>query len=394
MKKIIKNIDKPLFIISFILFIFGLIMIFSASNITAFMKYYASPYRYFYKQLIFLTASFILSLFMIRFHSKSYHLITNGLIYIIGATLALLLVYGSVKNKAISWIDLGFFSVQPSEFAKIIIIVWLACYYDKYKDSLDQYVKVLYPIVIAAIIAGLIFAQPDLGTTIIFVLIVASIFFMAPISKEIRNKILIIVMGAIVIATLVLVCGGSSLLTEGQKQRFDFSNPCSTEKFYSTGNQVCNGYIAINNGKFFGVGLGNSTQKYLYLPEAHTDFIFAIIMEELGYAGAIVILFLYYLLIGRVIKIARDSYNTRGFLICMGVAVYIVVHIFVNLGGIFGIMPMTGVPLPFMSYGGSFAMCLVFALTLVQRINVENKMYSEKKDKKIKKVKQIVKKQK
>ena len=275
------------------------------------------------------------------------------------------------------------------EYAKRLKVVR-----DKYKDSLDQYVKVLYPIVIAAIIAGLIFAQPDLGTTIIFVLIVASIFFMAPISKEIRNKILIIVMGAIVIATLVLVCGGSSLLTEGQKQRFDFSNPCSTEKFYSTGNQVCNGYIAINNGKFFGVGLGNSTQKYVYLPEAHTDFIFAIIMEELGYAGAIVILFLYYLLIGRIIKIARDSYNTRGFLICMGVAVYIVVHIFVNLGGIFGIMPMTGVPLPFMSYGGSFAMCLVFALTLVQRINVENKMYSEKKDKKIKKVKQIVKKQK
>ena len=245
---------------------------------------------------------------------------------------------------------------------------------------------------ISVVIAGLIFAQPDLGTTIIFTLIVASIFFMAPISKEIRNKILLIIMGGIVIVSLVLVGGGSSLLTEGQKQRFDFSNPCSTEKFYSTGNQVCNGYIAINNGKLFGVGLGNSTQKYLYLPEAHTDFIFAIIMEELGYVGAIVVLILYYLLIGRIIKIARDSYNTRGFLICMGVAVYIVVHIFVNLGGIFGIMPMTGVPLPFMSYGGSFAMCLVFALTLVQRINVENRLYNEKIDKKVKKNKQIVKK--
>ena len=115
-------------------------------------------------------------------------------------------------------------------------------------------------------------------------------------------------------------------------------------------------------------------------------------MEELGYVGAIVVLILYYLLIGRIIKIARDSYNTRGFLICMGVVVYIVVHIFVNLGGIFGIMPMTGVPLPFMSYGGSFAMCLVFALTLVQRINVENRLYNEKIDKKVKKTKQIVKK--
>lgn len=387
MKKILKNLDKPLLIISSILFIFGLIMIFSASNITAFMKYSASPYRYFFKQTIFLMVSLFASIFLIRFHSKSYHIIANLAVYIIGATLALLLVYGSVKNRAISWINLGFFSIQPSEFAKIIIIIWLSCYYDKHKENLNQYVTVLYPILIAAVIAGLIFAQPDLGTTIIYTLIVACIFFMSPISKEIRNKVLMIIVGGIVIVALVLVGGGSSLLTEGQKERFDFANPCSTEKFYGKGNQVCNGYIAINHGRLTGVGLGQSTQKYLYLPEAHTDFIFAIIMEELGLLGAAVIFILYYLLIGRIIKIGRDSYNTRGFLICMGVAIYIILHIFVNLGGIFGVIPMTGVPLPFMSYGGSFSMCLVFALTLVQRINVENRFYKEKLLKKVEKKK-------
>lgn len=387
MKKILKNIDKPLLIISCILFIIGLVMIFSSSNITAFMKYAASPYNYFFKQTIFLIISVVASLFLIRFHSKSYHIIANLAVYIIGAVLALLLIYGSVRNQAISWIDLGFFSIQPSEFAKIIIIVWLSCYYDKHQEHLNQYVTVLYPILIAAVIAGLIFAQPDLGTTIIYTLIVAIIFFMSPIAKEIRNKVLMIIVGAFVIVALVLVGGGSSLLTEGQIERFDFSNPCSTEKFYGSGNQVCNGYIAINHGDLTGVGLGQSTQKYLYLPEAHTDFIFAIIMEELGFLGAILIFILYYLLIGRIIKIGRDSYNTRGFLICMGVAVYIVLHIFVNLGGIFGMIPMTGVPLPFMSYGGSFLMCLVFALTLVQRINVENRLYKEKKQKKVEKSK-------
>ncbi len=382
MKKILKNLDKPLLVISLILFIIGLIMIFSASNITAFMKYSASPQYYFLKQGIILIASFILCLFIIPFHSKSYHLFSTLGIYAIGAVLTLLLIYGSVKNKAISWIDLGFFSIQPSEFAKIIAIVWIASYYELNKQRLDSYLVVLYPIFICGIIAGLIFVQPDLGTTIIFTIIVASLFFMTPISKEIRNKALLLLAGAIILFIIIFTSNGSSLLSERQKQRFDFTTPCSQEKFYSYGNQVCNSFIAINNGGLTGVGLGNSTQKYLYLPEAHTDFIFSIIMEELGFTGAIAIIILYFLLIGRIIKIAKQSYNIRGFLICMGVAIYIMLHVIVNLGGVFGLMPMTGVPLPFMSYGGSFAMCLVLSLCFVQRIQVDNQQFYEKMQKK------------
>lgn len=383
MKKIIKNLDKPLLILSFILFVIGLIMIFSASNVTAFMKYSASPYKYFLKQVLFLLISIVGCIFILPFQSKSYKLIFTGAVYAVGGILLMLLLYGSVKNSSISWIDLGFMSIQPSEFAKVIIIVWLASYYDSNKNKLDNYLVVFYPILISCVIAGLIFAQPDLGTMIIFSIIVASIFFLAPIGKEIRNKILMILGIGIAIFAVVYVSGGAnSLLNERQKQRFDFTTPCSKEKFYSYGNQVCNGYIAINNGGFFGVGLGNSTQKYLYLPEAHTDFIFAIIMEETGLIGAAVIFILYFLLIYRIIKIGKNSHNTRGYLICMGVAVYIVLHILVNLGGVFGLMPMTGVPLPFMSYGGSFAMCLVVALCFVQRINIENRLFHEKKKKK------------
>ncbi len=385
MKKALRNIDKPLFFISTLLFIIGLIMIFSASNITAFMKYSASPYYYFFKQALILIFSYILALMIIPFHSKSYHFFSTIGVYAIGALLALLLIYGSVKNKAISWIDLGFFSIQPSEFAKIVIILWLASYYEANKDKLDSYIVVLYPIFVAGIIAGLIFVQPDLGTTIIFAVIVASLFFMAPISREIRNKVLLLLLSCIMVFVVVFTSNGNNILNERQRQRFDFTTPCSQEKFYSYGNQVCNSYIAINNGGLSGVGLGNSTQKYLYLPEAHTDFIFSIIMEEIGLVGAITIIILYFLLIGRIIKIAKQSYNTRGFLICMGVAIYIMLHIVVNLGGIFGLMPMTGVPLPFMSYGGSFAMCLVLSLCFVQRINVENRLFLEKKQKNEKK---------
>lgn len=378
MRKVIKNIDKPLLIVIILLFALGLMMIFSASNVTAYMKYSASPYRYFMKQAIFLGASFVISCGIVMFHSKVYRHFSRIFLLIITASLGILLVYGSMKNKAISWVDLGFFSIQPSEFAKIVTIVYLATYYEKHKEHLDNIVTALAPLIIPGIIAGLIFVQPDLGTMIIYSGIVAFLFFIAPISKEIRKKILGIVVSLIVIVALVFVTNGNDLLQSRQLERFDFREPCSEEKFYGSGNQVCNGYIAINNGGLFGVGLGNSTQKYLYLPEAHTDFIYAIILEENGVAGGALIFILYFLLIGRIIKIGKESYTDRGALICYGVAFYILLHIIVNLGGILGLMPMTGVPLPFMSYGGSFAMCLVIALTLVQRVSIETRMQDER----------------
>lgn len=378
MNKIFKKIDKPLLILSILLFVMGLIMIFSASNVTAYMKYSSSPYRYFLKQTIFVGVSFFLSLFLIHFKSKIYKTASYILLIVITAVLGFLLIYGSMKNKAISWIDLGFFSIQPSEFAKIITIIYLATYYEKHKKNLDNIVTCLTPLLIPGLISGLIFVQPDLGTMLIYVGIVGFIFFIAPIAKEIRRKVLWIVSSLFVIVVLVFMTSGNDLLQERQLQRFDFSRPCSEEKFYSTGNQVCNGYIAINNGGLLGVGLGNSTQKYLYLPEAHTDFIFPIIIEELGVLGGVLLFVLYFLLIGRIIKIGKESYTDRGAIICYAVACYILLHIIVNLGGILGLMPMTGVPLPFMSYGGSFAMCLVIALMFVQRVNVEAKMQEER----------------
>ena len=383
MRKILKNLDKPLLLISFILFAIGLIMIFSASNVTAFMKYSASPYLYFIRQSVILAASLFASLFILKFSSKGYYYIMTILTIAVAAMLVFVYLYGTVKNRSMRWIDLGPVNIQPSEFAKIIVMMWLATYYDKKEKKLNNAFIVFIPLVVAFIIGLGIAAAPDLDTTIIFYLIMASVFFMAPMSKEIRKKTMLFTALAILVFFIVYMGTGGNILTSGQKDRLiNFGNPCSKEKYYSSGNQVCNGYIAINNGGLTGVGLGNSTQKYLYLPEAHTDFIFAIIMEELGFLGALTIFVLYFLLIGRIIKIGKDSHTTRGFLICMSVACYIILHIFVNLGGMFGVMPTTGVPLPFMSYGGSFCMCLVFGLTFVQRINIENRLLKEHKAKK------------
>ena len=377
-KKILKYVDKPLLVTSIILFIIGLIMVFSASNVTAYMTHAVSPYNYFIKQSIFLLAGIIMSIIMIKFTTKAYGMFSWGLLIIVIISLLALLIIGQAKNRAISWYDLGPISIQPSEFAKVITIVWLARYYEKNK-KLTSYGKSLFPLGVCAIITLLIFIQPDLGTAIIYVVIVGVMFLAAPILKEIKTKTIFGLLGLVVFAGVVFLGAGKSLLQERQLERFDFTNPC--DKLLTTGNQVCNCYIAINNGGLTGVGLGNSTQKYLYLPEPYTDFIFAIIVEELGVVSGIGILLLYMFLLYRILKIGRDSSENRGALLCYGVAVYIFLHIVINLMGIFGLMPMTGVPLPFMSYGGSFTICLIAALTIVQRVSIENRLCKEKPEK-------------
>jgi cell division protein FtsW len=379
MRKIIKYIDKPLLIVTMILFIFGLIMVFSASNVTAYMSHAVSPYNYFFKQGVFLAAGLIFSIIMIKFNTKSYGLFSWVLMIGSIVALALLLIMGSAKNQAISWFDLGFISIQPSEFIKIITIVFLANYYEGNPNKLKKWTSSLFPIGICIIVALLIFLQPDLGTTIIYCSIVTVIFFSVPIAPNIKRKLAIFVVGIVVLGVLTLISLGKDVILERQLERFDFKRPC--DRILDNGNQVCNCYIAINNGGLTGVGLGNSTQKYLYLPEPYTDFIFAIIVEELGVVTGVSLILLYIFIMFRILIIGRRSPNNRGAVLCYGVAVYIFLHVAINLLGIMGMMPMTGVPLPFMSYGGSFTVCLIAALTIVQRVSVENGLLKEKSEK-------------
>ena len=376
MKKVFKNLDKPLLLVTILLFVVGLIAVFSSSNVTAYMSHAVSPYNYFLKQLFFLIAGLILFFLMIGMSTKTYGKLSWALLLIVIASLVCLLVIGRAKNQAISWFDLGIISIQPSEFAKVITIIWLARYYDLNSKNLNTYMKSLFPIGICMIICLLIFIQPDLGTTIIYSAIVGAIFFSSPVPKSIKFKIMFLGIGLIIFAALGYKTIGSGVLQDRQNERFNYRNPC--KRLLSTGNQVCNGYIAINNGGLTGVGLGNSTQKYLYLPEPYTDFIFAIIVEEMGVLFGIFILLAYMFLLYRILAIGRKIKSNSGAMMCYGIAVYIFLHIAVNLLGLFGLMPMTGVPLPFMSYGGSFTICLIAALTVVQQVNIENKKGTEK----------------
>ena len=375
-KDIVKNLDKPLFLISLILFVLGLIMVFSASNVTSYMNG-GSPYEYFIRQGLFLLVSFILCIFIIKFNTKFYGIISNLLLIAIVLVMILLLAYGSATNNAVSWFYVGSFGIQPSEFIKIVMIVFMARFYEVHEKRLNNWIIAVIPLLIGIIITFLIMIQPDLGTAIIFALLTGIIFLSSPVTKRIKANIILLLVGMVIVGVLAIIMTGGSILQERQIERFNFTRPC--DRLLDTGNQVCNGYIAINNGGLTGIGLGNSTQKYLYLPEPYTDFIYAVIIEELGLIVGIIIILAYIYLLYRILKIGRESYTNRGALICYGVAVYIFLHIAVNLMGLFGLMPMTGVPLPFMSYGGSFTLCLMVALTLVQRVNIETKLRDKKK---------------
>ena len=375
LKDIIKNIDKPLFILTLILFVLGLVMIFSASNVTSYMNG-GSPYDYFFRQGLFLLVSFIFCIIMVKFNTKFYGMMSNILLIVFLAILILLLIYGKATNYAVSWIPIGPFTLQPSEFIKVIMIVFMARFYEVHEKRLNNFFIAIIPLIVGVIITFLIMLQPDLGTAIIFAGLTGIIFFSSPVSRLIKFKVIALFLGMCLVLGAVLIMTGGSFLQARQIERFNFTRPC--DRLLDTGNQVCNGYISINNGGLTGVGLGNSTQKYLYLPYPYTDFIFAVTVEELGLVVGIIIILTYLYLLYRILKIGRDSYTNRGALLCYGVAVYIFLHVVVNLMGLFGLMPMTGVPLPFLSYGGSFTLCLMVSLAIVQRVNIENKLRDKK----------------
>ena len=348
MRRTFKYLDKPLLFVTVFLFIFGLVMVFSASNVTAYMTQAVSPYNYFIKQGAFLVVGLLLFFVVIKIKPKNYGAISwFGMLIGIAALIGLF-VLSQAKNQAVSWYDLGIISIQPSEFIKVITIVWLASYYDKNKNKLNTFTKCLFPMGICGIVAFLIFLQPDLGTMMIYSAIVGVIYIAIPMNKVIKAKTFFGIVGLGIIFIILMLSG--TITHDRQSSRInDMKNPC--DKILDTGNQVCNCYIAINNGGLFGVGLGNSTQKYLYLPEPYTDFIFAIIVEELGVVTGVVLVLLYMFVLLRILLIGKNSKTNKGAIICYGTAAYIFFHIIVNLMGIMGMIPMTGVPLPFMSYG-------------------------------------------
>lgn len=369
MKKGTK-LDKPLLIVMLVFIVFGLIMILSASSMASYMRYDNSIYFYFIRQGIFSTIGLICFLIAIYFPTKLFKKTSPFLMLILLLALFGLTIYGAAFNSSQSWFDLGIITIQPSELGKIIIILFLANYYNNHKDDLDNQWTLLKPILITIIIFLLVAMQPDFGTAFVIFGIVILIFYALPLKKQTRSPINKLFLGGIILVVLAMILTGGSFLRDYQLKRFNFLQPCERYE-EETGYQLCNSLIALKNGGLTGEGIGESTQKYLYLPEAHTDFIFPIIVEEWGLIVGIIIIGLYCFMLVRILNIAKRATNLGNSIIAYGVFSYLLFHITINLVGVMGIGPLTGVPLPFLSYGGSYTLTLLFSMGLVQRVHYE-----------------------
>lgn len=376
MRRVIKDSDKLILFITIVLSLFGLFNIVTASSREAVINLEKSIYYYFYRHLLILVASLVATIIVMNMPLKKYYKFIPLLFFGIIGLNVFLIVQGTTTRGASNWIDLGFFNLQPSEVAKPIMIIALAFYLEKFSKVLTsnkvshlKYLLIILSIGIPLIL--LVVLQKDLGTAIILAMIFTVIFLTSPILPHDKFKTIFVGGVVLLVGVLGYIVIKGNPLTKAQLSRFDYRNPCS--HYSTTGYQICNAFIAINKGGAFGLGIGKSTQKYSYIPEPHTDMVFSIISEENGLVGGSIIFLCYTVLIYRILRLARITDTIKNRYICIGVATYIFMHIAINLGGLFGLIPLTGVPLPFLSYGGSFTLSLLISIALVQRVSIETK---------------------
>jgi cell division protein FtsW len=375
-RKALKDTDKVLLVFTIVMFVFGLLNIATASSSESVVRYDQQLFHYVIRQLLILIGSIIPFIYIIITPTKKYSMYA-----VIGYVLSLaLLLYlsatGDFLKGAKAWIDVAGVRLQPSELTKPIIIVSLALIFELFRKKLviknnDRYKIIVFIFLIGFLVPVIVFLQKDLGTAIIISVISMSMYLVSPVLKKDKINSLIVLFFLGIAALFIILSVNGKILTDTQARRLDFFNPCS--KYEDSGYQICNAFIAINDGGLFGLGLGKSRQKYSYIPEPHTDSIFAIIAEEQGFIRTTLVFLGYYFILKRIFDISAKANSERGKYMAFGVGIYISAHIILNLGGLFGVIPLTGVPLPFLSYGGTFALSLSIALAVVQRVHIETK---------------------
>lgn len=333
--------------------LFGLLMIYSSSHIWALYKY-NDAYKYLKNQALFLALGLILMYIFSKIDYKLYYKYSNKIIFICIILLILVLIpgIGAVRNGSRSWFKIGGFGIQPSEATKLGLIIFTAKYLTKNKK--------MFPIILfSCLIFGLIMLQPDFGTGMVLLISIFGILFIGGIKMAFIFKIVVTGIVGIVLLILIAPYRLARILS--------FLNPWSDP--LGSGFQIIQSLYAIGPGGLFGLGLGNSIQKYFYLPEPQTDFIFSIISEEFGFLGVLIVVSLLLLIIISGFKIAYKCEDLFGKYLGFGIIFSISFQALLNLMVVVGLVPVTGVTLPFLSYGGSSLLITLASMGIILNIS-------------------------
>lgn len=349
-----KKVDYTLMFSVIIITIFGLVMISSSSYVWAEYKF-NNPYKYLINQGIFFILSLISMYVVSKIDYKILYKYSKVFILIVIIMLILVIIpgIGTVRNGSRSWFGIGGFGIQPSEFAKLAIIIFASKYLSENKNSR---LPILF---LGLFLFGLIMLQPDFGTGMVLIMIVVSLLFIS--GMKISFFIRIGLLGVIGITILILIA------PYRLKRILSFLNPWSDP--LGSGFQIIQSLYAIVPGGLFGLGLGNSVQKHFYLPEPQTDFIFAIISEEFGFLGIVIVSILFLTIIISSINIALKSKDLFSKYLVFGITFWISFQTILNLMVVVGLIPVTGVTLPFLSYGGSSLLILYTSIGIILNVS-------------------------
>lgn len=338
--RILRNLDYVLITLIIILLLISLLVIGSATHINIPIE---DRYWYVGRQGIFTFLNLIFIIFFLMFDYKKLHKIV-WFLYILNLFMLIgVIILGKSALGAQRWIQIGPVNIQPSEISKLVMIIVLAAFIDKNKNKINSYYVLLKLILIIGVPFILVLKQPDLGTALVFLSITCGIIFVSGIKIKYIWKAFV---GIFFTSPIFW-----HFMKDYQKTRLSiFLDPNSD--VIGSGYHVLQSKIAIGSGQIFGKGLFHGTQSQLnFLPENHTDFIFAVIGEEFGFLGSTILLILYFSILYRMLKIATQSREPFGMLLAIGIFSMFLFHILVNIGMTVGIMPVTGIPCPLLSYG-------------------------------------------
>lgn len=309
------------------------------------------------RQIVYAVIGFITMLVLARFDYRSWKSYTPLLFIIMLAALLAVELVGKTALGAQRWIMIGFFQFQPSEFSKLLLILVMARYYSRVYEASHHFRYLLGSLVILIPPMTLVVSQPDLGTGLVFV----AIWLAMTLAARVKRRYLV----AASIAAAVSLPIMYQILAPYQQSRLQvLLNPQADR--LGIGYNVTQSIIAVGSGGWFGRGLSAGSQSQLnFLPAQHTDFIFAVLAEKLGFVGGSLLIILFVILVGRIFVIGTQSVDRFGTFVCIGVASMLLFHVLINIGMNMGIMPVTGIPLPFVSAGGTSMIVSMAAIGLV-----------------------------